>query len=151
MMLFGIIVHPPDPGRLAMNRLSKMIGPAPSSVSLSLDLRDQLFVLVVVNLGRLTVVQSRVERDRNSHFLATRQGTRAGSRSQGFSWRADRCNWRAPCCKARYFRLLHGYRLATSCLVPSVPSSWQGVAEQVLVDDLNFSLRLEAPTSDPGI
>ena len=27
--------------------------------------------------------------------------------------------------------LLRGYRLAISCLVPSVPSSWQGVAEQV--------------------
>jgi hypothetical protein len=29
----------------------------------------------------LTVVPSRVERKRNSRFLATRQGTRAGSRS----------------------------------------------------------------------
>jgi hypothetical protein len=27
--------------------------------------------------------------------------------------------------------LLHDYRLANSCLVPSAPSSWQGVAEQV--------------------
>ena len=44
---------------------------------LSLDLRDQLFALGVVGLGRLTVVQSRVERNRNSRFPATRQGVRA--------------------------------------------------------------------------
>ena len=38
---------------------------------------------------------------------------------------------RASCREARYFGLLHDYRLANSCLVPSAPSSWQGVAEQV--------------------
>ena len=110
---------PPDPGRLAIgepvvedDRPGAVLGQpfARSPRSIVCACRCQL--------GRLTVVQSRVERDRNSNFLAARQGTRAGSRSRGFSCRADHCNWRASCCKARYFRLLHGYRLAVSCLVP---------------------------------
>jgi len=28
---------------------------------------------------------------------------------EGLLAEQDRCNWRASCCKARYFRLLHGY------------------------------------------